>query len=40
MKKEDTSVHKRKHLLAKLKAYEERLLAQLKRPNYEARMDR
>ena len=40
MKKEDTSVHKRKQLLAKLKAYEAQLLAQLKRPNYATRVDR
>jgi hypothetical protein len=31
MKKEDTAVYKRKELLVKLKAYEQRLLASVKR---------
>jgi hypothetical protein len=39
MKKEESSVIKRRELLAKLKAYEQRLLAQLKRPNYGAKLD-
>jgi hypothetical protein len=32
MKKEECAVNKRKELLVKLKAYEQRLLAQVKRP--------
>ena len=39
MKKEDTSVHKRRELLIKLKAYEQRLLAKLKRMNYATQVD-
>ena len=39
MKKEECAVIKRRELLAKLKAYEQRLLAQLKRPNYATQLD-
>jgi hypothetical protein len=39
MKKAECAVIKRKELLAKLKAYEQRLLAQLKRPNNAKQLD-
>jgi hypothetical protein len=40
MKKDDNSVIQKRELLAALKAYEQRLLAKLKRPNYATNLDR